>query len=257
MKNIKLSLLIIFSSVFVIANSSVSIVLPQDSSSMTEFITMTDDYPVNYFRPFLTVEPYVGYGFIFGEIKNNDAELIAGESYNVDFGFKWRYQKTKRFGVIINTDFAYNHYEIKDGIKNDIFNFQVDMDPAYVLNREFYRTWSFGLGLGGRMKLGHVENNSSKKAGKYIELLAYGNYNYSRYYDLGFYSTSNLETDLLYKDSSLFSPFDAGLQMALGWNMFSVWGRYRLTDCFNSDYSKAKLPSFSVGLAINFFGNGF
>ncbi len=264
MKKISLLLICTFGFIFAQSNEIITDTVSENRAT-PEAVICEGSTPKEYiikkenthpFHRMWYVEPYVGAGFIFGEIENNTSELLYGSSFNVDFGFKWRYQIARHFGLILNTDFAYNRYAIRDGMQNNIFDFQVDFDPDYVIHHERYRTWAFGVAVGGRVNFGKMTDLSYwgyfKKAGKYIELLAYGNYNYSRYYDIEFYGPSNLETELQYKDPALFVPFDAGLQLSLGWNWFSIWSRYRLTDCFKSNHSQTKLPPFSAGIALSF-----
>ena len=197
-------------------------------------------------------EPYFGYGFIVGDIENNRAKLLYGNSYSIDFGIKSRYQFNPVYSFTFNAGWLHNRYKISDGIVNGFLgNSFTLIDPSnYTVGNERFRTWALHLSFGNRFNFD--KNRKFDDIGKYIEISAYGNYAYSRKYLLTMQGNSNVEADLSYKAPALFNPFEAGVQVNLGFEHFSIWGRYRLTDWFDSNDTKTKLPPFVVGVAVNF-----
>jgi hypothetical protein len=198
-------------------------------------------------------EPYFGFGFIAGDIRHNAARLLPGESYSIDFGIKSRYQVTRFYSLTFNTGWQHNRYKITDGIVNRILGdapLPLDGSEAYVVTSERYRTWAFHVSIGNRLNFDG--NRKWGRAGKYIELSAYGGYLYSRQYLSSFHGSNGIKAELSYKDPDLFLPFEAGVQANLGIGWLSVWGRYRLTDCFYSSQTNASLPPLTVGMAIHF-----
>jgi hypothetical protein len=194
-------------------------------------------------------EPYFGFGFIAGGMEDNPAKLLHGSSYSIDFGIKSRYQVTPVYSLTFNTGWLHNRYKIVDGIDNNIlgnsFILENRCDCPIEIENERFRTWALNLSFGNRFNLGKRSNFDH--IGKYIEISVYGNYAYSRKY---LFSMHHRNKKI--EDPVLFNPFEAGAQVNLGIEHISIWGRYRLTDWFDSDISKAKLPPFVIGAAVNF-----
>ncbi len=191
------------------------------------------------------VEPYFGLGFTAGKLENSDAKITYGESYSVDFGIKTRYQFTGIYSLTFNTGFMHNRYQMSDGMFDGIAS--LIHNVAFITNNERFRTWGVTLSLGHRFNFRKTSNLKN-----YIEASVYGNYVYSRKYIIDYKSDNDASATLDYSNPNIFNPFEAGVQLNLGFHWFSVWGRYRLTDWFNSDHTAVKLPRWTIGMAVNF-----
>jgi len=190
--------------------------------------------------------PYFSFGFVVGNLENTDAKLIHGASYSLDFGIKTIYRVSGLYALTFNTGFMHNRYKISDGIVNNIIENPITVAPAnFVINSECFRTWGFGISIGNKFNF-----YKTKHIGNYIELSLYGNYTYSRRYLTSYKGENDTSATVDYKNSKLFLPFEAGAQANLGFRWFNVWGRYRLTNCFESAQTNVKLPRFVVGLGV-------
>ncbi len=192
------------------------------------------------------VEPYIGLGFVAGPLENSTAKINYGESYSVDFGLKSRYQFTGIYSLTFNVGFMHNRYKITDGMINGI-TAPVNISNNFVTNNERFRTWAFGLSFGQRFNF-----CKTRRLKNYVEASVYGNYVYSRKYITDYKGDNDASATLDYNNPNIFSPFEAGAQLNLGFHWFSVWGRYRLTDWFDSDYTAVKIPRLTIGMAVNF-----
>lgn len=56
------------------------------------------------------------------------------------------------------------------------------------------------------------------------------------------------ETEMKYRDGRSFNPFNVGLQCSLGFNGFSVYAKYRLTNCFNHYNIELEVPRLNIGI---------
>ncbi len=193
------------------------------------------------------VEPYFGFGFIAGGLENSNAKMIYGESYSLDFGLKSRYQFTGIYSLTFNVGFMHNRYKIADGVANDIIGAPLPFGSGnFVVNSERFRTWAFGVSLGHRFNF-----CKTRELKGYVEAGLYGNYAFSRNYIVNYKGDNEADATLYYKNSNIFNPFEAGAQVNIGFHWFSIWGRYRLTDWFNTDYTEVKMPRLVIGAAIN------
>ncbi len=194
-------------------------------------------------------ESYFGFGFMAGPMENSEAKMISGESYSIDFGLKSRYQFTGIYSLTFNVGFMHNLYKIANGRQDNTFSAFIPYPYGnFVVNNERFRTWAFGLSLGHRF-------NYSKTRGvkNYVEASLYGNYAFSRNYITNYTGDNNGNATMYYRNTSIFNPFEAGAQVNFGFHWFSIWGRYRLTDWFNSGYTDVKLPRFVIGAAFNIY----
>ncbi len=192
-------------------------------------------------------EPYFGFGFVAGGVENSDAELLYGGSYSIDFGIKSRYQFTGIYSTTFNLGFMHNRYKISNGIANNIIGMPSPTAMNnFVVNSEKFRTWAFSASFGHRFNFTKTRNVKN-----YVEASAYGNYNFSRQYIVDYKGDGGANADVYYGNDNIFQPFEAGVQLNLGFHWFSIWGRYRLTDWFNSDYTATKMPRWVVGVAIS------
>ncbi len=220
-----------------------------------EVISMDDDS-----IPAFTVEKrsgwhfgtYLGSGFVIGNMENSPFELLYGNSYSIDFGIKARYQFNPTYSWIFYLGWLHNRYKISDGTDNDFLGGRINLnnDNNYTVDNERFRTWGVSFNFGNRFNFDRKKK--FKENGKYIEVSAYGSYNFSRKYLLTMHENNDIKINWRYQDPTLFNPFEAGVQVNFGFEYFSIWGRYRFTDCFNNDKIETKLPPFVAGIAISF-----
>ena len=192
-------------------------------------------------------EAYFGLGFVAGNIANSDARIIHGASYSIDFGVKSIYRINGIYALTFNTGLMHNRYKIADGMSNNIIGNSIEvLSGDFKTNSESFRTWAFGLSLGNRFNF-----YKTRKTGHYLEASIYGNYVFSREYNISYKMENNASASVSYKScNNLFHPFEAGAQVNLGLRWFNVWGRYRFTNWFDSAQTDAKLPRFVIGFGF-------
>lgn len=188
-------------------------------------------------------EFYIGLGFATPIGSNNALPVYYGNSFNLEIGFKYLYRPAK--GYAIGTFIQYSCYSYK--LKNnnqDLF----DLGIATTSGRQYYRTDNLGTGIINRFYL----FPQSRTRQVYIDLGAYGDYSYSKRVKIKD-KTSGGKQKYKYRDGSKFNPFQAGVFAAIGYNWISVYGKYRLTNCFNHNEVDVADPTrLSIGIQFAF-----
>ena len=195
---------------------------------------------------------YVQGGVFVGRIQNNPATMRLSGIFDIGLGV--RYQFNPIYSIVFSTGVSFDRYRINHGINNEIlgsYSIQLAHLPGdLVLESEKFNNWAWNFYLGNRFYFDR--NRQVRDAGAYFELGAYAAWVFSSSYTVHWAEGRDIAIDVTYRNSNLFSSFDAGAQVAIGWTGIAVFARYRLTNPFNSDITDAQLPRFSFGLRLGF-----
>lgn len=191
---------------------------------------------------------YLHFGFIVGDGDSAGIETRLGHSY--EWGFGWRH-KTR-----IN-----NLYSIGYGfaVTNRVYNIKQDSGkvfPNTVLHeKERFSNWNLNVQLYNRFNIGRRGN----VVGNYIDLGVYGEWAFSNrhkvYNDLGSNNSANAGAEkTVYRDLDYPSPIKYGVEGRIGFGKLVFYGRYRISDLFQSDFKQYPDPSRIVaGIEMGIF----
>ncbi len=186
-------------------------------------------------------ELYFGIGFMCPVGGNDNMPVYYGNSFNLEVGSKLIYRPVKWYGIGTIFQYSAYSYKLKHGGK-DVF----DLGIATTDGTHYYRTDNLGTGIVNRFYLfpGRKYYSSDQV---FIELIAWGDYSYSKRLKIKDFS-SGKKKKYKYRDGSKFNPFQAGVQCGIGYKRVYVYGKYRLTNAFNSNISVKEVPRFSIGI---------
>ena len=188
-------------------------------------------------------DSFVGLGFIQGE---NDYYQLGGSSINLDIGRMHRYQFKPRFALIGTVQYSYYNYKLHDAASEPIFNDIVLDGKTYDnISKQVFRTHNISASAGYRFYLAPPKRNSNN-AGLFADVSVQGDFAFSKYYKL----KPNGESNIKRRDKDVFNPFTTSYIVRIGWNSFSVYARYRVTDVFNSKRLPMDVPPLTIGVQL-------
>ena len=193
---------------------------------------------------------FVGFGFIqdvFGFY-----EVAGGNSTNLDIGRMHRYQFKPRFALIGTVQYSYYNYKLHDAASEMSFNYHV-LEYAHIdgkISKQAFRSHNISTSAGYRFYLVKPKRNDNN-SGLFADVSLQGDWAFSRYYRLNHKDGSKIKR----RDKDLFNPFSTSYIARIGWNRFSIYARYRVTDAFNSNHLFFDVPPLTIGvqfLSLNF-----
>lgn len=186
---------------------------------------------------------YAGLGFATPIGSENALPIYYGNSFNLELGVRYLYRPAKAYAIGTFLQYSCYSYKLKPN-GQDLF----DLGIATTAGKHYYRTDNLGTGIINRFFLFPY----SRSRQLYIDLGAYGDYSYSKRVKIKDESSGNKEK-YKYRDGSKFNPFEAGVFAAIGYDWISVYGRYRLTNCFNQNEVDVYDPTrLSIGIQFSF-----
>jgi len=183
-------------------------------------------------------EMFIGVGLTVNDNNEKYMLIYYGNSYEIQVGFRDVYRKGRSFfaaGSYINLSF--DSYKLD---KAYLHNPLVVSDDIGTIHKEYYRSSNLTAGLFARFYLNEA---------LFLDLGPYGEYAYNKKYKVFITLLGDSgESKIKYRDGRSFNPFNAGLQCSLGFNGFSVYAKYRLTNCFNHDNIELEVPRLNIGI---------
>lgn len=193
---------------------------------------------------------YLDYGFAVGKPEGGIFELKYGFSREWKLGLRYKRRFCKHYAMGLDLSVAEDRYRFaQTGTK--VFPDQVLHDQEYLALP------NIGLEYFNRINFGKRGN----KVGKYVDFGIYGTSTfaaYRRYWD-ELPTSVNGAKKVKIKEYSLdyLTDLQWGFKSRLGYNGFSIWASYRMSDWFNSQVHNAslsgELPRTTVGMEIGLF----
>ena len=184
---------------------------------------------------------FVGLGFVQNE---TGYHKLDGSSVNFDIGSMHRYQFKPRFALIGTVQYSYYNYKLQDAASEPIFNNAILGGKTYNnISKQVFRTHNIAASAGYRFYLVKPTRNTNND-GLFVDLSVQGDLAFSKYYKLKNKGESNIK----HRDKDAFNPITTSYIARVGWNWFSIYARYRVSDAFNSKYLPIDLPPFTVGV---------
>ena len=186
-------------------------------------------------------------GLAVGGIRNSEATM-RGVSESTQFGFGMQV-RIHRHALIVNYGWSVCNFQIRNGLKNNIlgdysqFPLEIFPDLSSSATSETFNRMSRDAMIAYRF-IFHRHSNSWY----FAELGVYNTSRVRNRYSARFVGTDNIDIDFSYTRPDIFNRSDTGIQAAVGWNHFSLYARYRLTDPFRN--FEASLPRLIIGLRV-------
>jgi len=183
-------------------------------------------------------ETFFGVGLTVNDNNEKYMPIYYGNSYEIQIGFKDVYRKDRSSfatGSFINLSF--DSYKLD---KAYLHNPLVVNEDIGTIRKEYYRTSNLTAGLFARLYLNKTI---------FLDFGPYGEYAYNKKYKVFIALMGDKgESKIKYRDGSRFNPFNAGIQCSIGFDDFSVYAKYRLTNCFNPDKIELEVPRLNIGI---------
>jgi hypothetical protein len=169
--------------------------------------------------------------------------IYYGNSYEIQVGFRDVYRKGRSsFAAGSYINLSFDSYKLDKAYLHNPLVVSYDIGT---IHKEYYRSSNFTAGLFARFYLNEA---------LFLDLGPYGEYAYNKKYKVFITLLGDSgESKIKYRDGRRFNPFNAGLQCSLGFNGFSVYAKYRITNCFNHDNIELEVPRLNIGIQFEIY----
>ena len=196
--------------------------------------------------------------FVLGGIQNSDATNVSEwrrASVTSQWGGGVRYQINSRHSVIGYLSMSFSNFEINNGLRNNIIG-EFSQYPLMGHSVDELSSESFGIvsmefALAYRLNFGRERRFG--ESGTYVEFGVFGTpipFFTEAHYTAHFVNDRGNTMDVLFTGDNIFNRFEAGVQVSVGWEIWSIIARYRFTNPLNN--FDAVLPQFSIGFRTSF-----
>ncbi len=168
---------------------------------------------------------------------------IINPTFSHEFGFGWLKKRklSNAFSVGYDFAFSYRNYRIKD-----TSYYALPLGSTLIKERLYTR--NLQLKPWFRINLGKHGNT----LGKYIDLGAFGEWSFGRTHYYKFENTKGtpqgVKGEYLLKKQDWFLPFNYGAMLRIGYNKWSLFGMYRVSDMFKDNIFFKEMPRITVGV---------
>ena len=168
---------------------------------------------------------------------------IINPTFSHEFGFGWLKKRklSNAFSVGYDFAFSYRNYRIKD-----TSYYALPLGSTLIKERLYTR--NLQLKPWFRINLGKHGNT----LGKYIDLGAFGEWSFARTHYYKFENPKGtpegVKGEYLLKKHDWFLPFNYGAMLRIGYNKWSLFGMYRVSDMFKDNIFFKEMPRITVGV---------
>lgn len=173
---------------------------------------------------------------------------IVDPAYCHEFGLGWLKKRklNNTFSIGYDLAFSYRNYRIKD-------TSYYALPPGSTLLKERLYTRNLQLKPWLRINIGKRGNT----LGKYIDLGAFGEWSFARTHYYKFENPKGtpegVKVEYLLKKHDWFLPFNYGAMVRLGFNKWSLFGMYRVSNMFKQNMFFNELPRITAGINYAIF----
>ncbi len=183
---------------------------------------------------------YSGYGFL-AQQSESGSEIIFGSSGEFEFGVRYKSALNRHFSVGFDAAYRARGFKLDQVASKTFVNSAIN-------DFEKLRFYEADFSVYERITFGKIGNHIGK------------------FWDVGgFVSTPMLVTMTTINEMSngnkvinqvrrlnYINPYNYGLITRVGFGRYVVWGRYRLSDQFDSSYGYGEMGRISAGIQIGF-----
>jgi len=192
---------------------------------------------------------YVDYGFFAMPSDGEGADLRYLFSHTFSFGYRYKRKLNNYFAVGTSASYMLIIYDLEQKVGKKIPDEVLHKKEKFNMNT-VYGDIYFRINFGKR---GNI-------IGKYIDFGAYGDWAFNvknlivdKVENTGNANSYN-EVKTVRRNLNYYNPISYGTIVRIGINRYSVFGMYRISDFFSTDFktsiSKTELSRLSVGLQI-------
>jgi hypothetical protein len=187
--------------------------------------------------------PFIGYHFAIPTETNDRAPVSMGVSNGFRIGYMWKFRINNILSFGYLADFNTFNFRYKQNAAKDFPDTLIHQSQSIGIN-------TAGAGLFFRINFDARRGNVM---GHYIDLGAYADFNFSRYYK----SKDENDFDEIVRTRisklTFVEKYQYGLYAAIGLNRVTFFGRYRISDVFKSPYMSAEPPRLNVGIGFSVY----
>lgn len=165
---------------------------------------------------------------------------VFGDSYELELGVTEWIRPVSRYAVGFSVHYAHREYCTPGEFAQQNLG-RVYPESAYIRSQAFL-TDNIGLGIYNRIFL-------SVRPEIFVDLGVYGDWAWLKQFRVR-YSYNDSRVRDRYRDGTVFLPFQAGVYAAIGYQCFSIYCRYRLTNMFYHPKLPFEPERMSVGIVI-------
>lgn len=193
------------------------------------------------------IHSYMGYGIAVDESENKGSAVKIGTATNeYKFGLRYKRKIAGFYSLAVDLAYSRSNYTLKQSAEK-VLPDTLQHDREWMV---FHQT---SILLVNRFNFGRQGNS----LGKYLDLGGYGDWVFSARHrtrdELPSPTSGNAEImKATYTGLKYVEPFNYGLIGRFGVKWFSIYGKYRLSDRFKSNYGYAELPRLTLGIEIAF-----
>lgn len=196
-------------------------------------------YAKRKFIPHSEISLYGGFGFVTPTGMTDNLPVAYGDSYNLEFGFKFWYRPAKHYAIGTMAQYTFQNYRTIGMAESGAISGKPNTNPII---KEDFRTDALGTGIMNRIYF------SAGYPKVYIDFGVYGDWLVSRRFNTKYYDHGR-KNKIKYKDGSKFLPLQGGVYGAIGVGAFQVYCRYRFTELF-SNALPFEPDRLTIGLTI-------
>jgi hypothetical protein len=169
---------------------------------------------------------------------------IVDPAFCHEFGFGWLKKRklNNTFSLGYDISFSYRNYRIKD-------TSYYPLPPGSSLIKERLYTRNLQLKPWFRINIGKRGNT----LGNYLDLGAFGEWSFARTHYYKFENPKGtpegVKGEYLLKKNDWFLPFNYGAMLRIGFNKWSFYGMYRVSDMFKDNIYFKEMPRITAGVS--------
>jgi len=183
--------------------------------------------------------------FSFGinpTLQSGETEVFLLSSNRVTLGNRQIFRLNNYIATGFNIELSTSNFKVKQNENNQRLDSMFHEKERYIF-KDLSGSWFIRL-------------NFDKRRGKYIghfmDLGAYGGYNFSRQRFVKDITTENSITKIWYKQPDYLNAFQYGVFVRIGLNRYVIYSGYRLSDLIDTSKGLTQLPAFTFGLEVGF-----
>lgn len=195
---------------------------------------------------------YIGAGNILDFDENAGSSINPWKSSQFIIGHRYKLKLLSFYSIGLDFNFKMSQYMLEGDDQDTLSSI---INPLAVVGEEKNHSLmnnSFGLEIYQRINI----DKRGNKLGKYFDIGFRGEWNVTdvQTYILVDKDAAFVEkTKVINRRLNYVEPFSYGPTARIGFNKWSVYGYYRMSDHFKSSFSMEELPRLSVGMQLALF----
>lgn len=191
---------------------------------------------------------YFGLGDFLDFDENAGTEINPWKSVQFMIGYRYKLKLCSFYALGLDLSFKTNSYFLEG---DDVNPVDIDNPLAVTANekKHLYSNNGLGMEIYQRINIGKRGN----ALGKYFDIGARGQWNISDIDDIITVNDDDPYTKrvrVINRRLKYVEPFSYGLSARIGINKMIIYGDYRLSDIFKSEFNMGELPRLSLGLQL-------